>query len=75
MRFDFLGFHFSHEGLSMAKKRIEKFLARAVLLYEQEREETHGSPMLGSYVWRWIGQIFSGKTLKLNSQSVLNQYT
>jgi len=44
--FDFLGYHFSPEGLSMAEKTIEKFLARAVRLYEQERREPSGSPGL-----------------------------
>ena len=51
--FDFLGYHFSPEGLSMAEKTIEKFLARAVRLYEQEREKPCGSPQLGLYVRRW----------------------
>ena len=46
--FDFLGYHFSPEGLSMAEKTIEKFLARAVRLYEQEQGEPFGSPRLGS---------------------------
>ena len=32
-----LNFHFSPEGLSVAEKTIEKFLARAVRLYEQEQ--------------------------------------
>jgi hypothetical protein len=31
--FDFLGYHFSPEGLSVAEKTIEKFLVRAVGLY------------------------------------------
>jgi hypothetical protein len=48
--FDFLGYHFSPEGLSMAEKTIEKFLARAVWLYEQEQGESFGSPRLGLYV-------------------------
>jgi len=52
---DFLGFHFSPEGLSVAEKTIEKFLAHAVRLYEQEQEEPCGSPLLGSYVRRWVG--------------------
>jgi len=34
---DFLGYHFSPEGLSVAEKTIEKFLARAVWLYDQEK--------------------------------------
>jgi len=50
--FDFPRYHFSPEGLSMAEKTIEKFLARAVRLYEQEREEPFGSPLLGLYVRR-----------------------
>ena len=33
--FDFLGYHFSPEGLSMAEKTIEQFVARVVQLYEQ----------------------------------------
>jgi hypothetical protein len=37
----------------MAEKTIEKFLARAVQLYEQEQEEPFGSPLLGPYVRRW----------------------
>lgn len=45
-RFDFLGYHFSPERLSMAEKTIEKFLARAVRLYEQEQEEPFGSSCL-----------------------------
>ena len=32
--FDFIGFHFSPEGISMAKKTIEKFIACEIRLYE-----------------------------------------
>ena len=56
--FDFLGYHFSPEGLSVAKKTIEKFLARAGRLYEQEREEPCGSPLLGLYVRRWVSGVY-----------------
>jgi hypothetical protein len=52
--FDFLGYHFSPEGLSVAEKTIVKFLARAVRLYEQEREKPSGSPQLALYVQRWM---------------------
>lgn len=52
--FDFLGFHFSPEGLSVAEKTIGKFLARAARLYEQEQEEPSGSPLLGPYLRRWV---------------------
>ena len=51
---DFHGFHFSPEGLSVAEKTIEKFLARVVRLYEQEQEEPSGSSLRGLYVRRWV---------------------
>ena len=37
--FDFLGYHFHPDGLSVAKKTIENFVARAIRLYEQEPGE------------------------------------
>ena len=37
--FDFLGYHFGTDGLSVAKKTIEQFIARAIRPYEQEPEE------------------------------------
>ncbi len=36
--FDFLGYHFGPDGLSVAKKTVENFVARAIRLYEQEPE-------------------------------------
>jgi hypothetical protein len=33
-RFDFPGYHFSPKGLSVAEKTIEKFIARAVRVYD-----------------------------------------
>ncbi len=37
--FDFLGFHFSRDGLTVAKKTVERFVARATRPYEQDRKE------------------------------------
>jgi RNA-directed DNA polymerase len=51
--FDFLGYHFSPEGLQVADKPIEKFLARAIRLYEKEQAEPYGSPLLGPYGKCW----------------------
>ena len=58
--FDFLGYHFSPEGLSVAKNTIERFIARAIRLYEQEREEPCGSPLLGLYAKRWVRWLYGG---------------
>ncbi len=52
--FDFLGYHFSREGLTVAKATIQKFVARAIRLYEQELGEPFGSSRFGSYVRRWV---------------------
>ncbi len=34
--FDFLGYHFGSDGLCVAKKTVENFVARAIRRYEQE---------------------------------------
>ncbi len=52
--FDFLGYRFGPDGLSVAKKTIENFVARAIRLYEQEPGEAFTSARLGLYVRRWV---------------------
>ncbi|MGH6917052.1 MAG: hypothetical protein ACREJ0_05030 [Geminicoccaceae bacterium] len=51
--FDFLGYHFGPEGLTVAKATVEKFVERAARLYEQGPGEPEGSARLGQYVRRW----------------------
>ena len=60
--FDFLGYHFSPEGLSLAEKTIENFLSHALRLYEQEQRGPSGPPLLGLYVRRWGGWACAGMT-------------
>jgi hypothetical protein len=50
------------KGFQWLKKTIEKFLARAVQLYEQEQGEPFGSPQLGLYVRRWVSWVNAGPT-------------
>ncbi len=52
--FDFLGYHFGPDGLSVAQKTVEQFVERAIRLYEQEPREALASARLGSYVQRWV---------------------
>ncbi len=52
--FDFLGYHFGPDGLCLAKKTVENFVARAIRLYEQEPGEVLASARLGLYVRRWV---------------------
>ena len=52
--FDFLGYHFSHAELTVARTTLEHFAARAIRLHEQE-------PLrLGEYVRRWSGWVRAG---------------
>ena len=50
--FDLLGCHFRPGELSVTNKTIEKFVARAIRLYEQEPGEPRASARLESYVRR-----------------------
>ncbi len=52
--FDFLGYHFSPAGLTVAKETAARFVARAIQLYEQEPGKPLGSSRLGLYVRRWV---------------------
>ncbi len=52
--FDFLGYHFRPNRLSVAANTIENFVARAIRLYEQEPGEACASARLGLYVERWV---------------------
>jgi hypothetical protein len=69
----FLGYHFSPDGLAVVEKTIEKFLARAVRLYEQEQGEPFGYPRLGLYVRRWVGWLTAG-SLIIIAAGFLNYY-
>ncbi len=67
--FDFLGYHFSREGLSVAKATIQKFVERATRLYEQKRERPDGPSALGKYVRRWNGWVRGGLGDRLSVSS------
>lgn len=57
--FDFLGYHFSPGGLSLAPQTIDRFKARLARLYEQGADETR----LGQYRRRWWRWANAGVTL------------
>jgi RNA-directed DNA polymerase len=58
--FDFLGYHFGPEGLTVAKATIGVFVERAIRLYEQGPGEPAGSHRLGRYVRRWAQWVRAG---------------
>jgi RNA-directed DNA polymerase len=57
--FDFLGYHFSPGGLSLAPQTIDRFKARLARLYEQGADEVR----LGQYACRWWRWANAGVTL------------
>lgn len=52
--FDFLGYHFSAEGLTVARTTIENFIEKSSQLYEQERRTPSDVSPLEMYVRRWV---------------------
>jgi RNA-directed DNA polymerase len=56
--FDFLGYHFSPQGLSVAEITWKKFMARLHRLYEQQKTAPQGAVVPGDavkyYVTRWL---------------------
>ncbi len=46
--------------LSVAKRTVENFVARAIRLYEREPEEVLASSRLGLYVRRWVRRVQAG---------------
>jgi hypothetical protein len=57
--FDFLGYPFSPDRLTVAQKTLANFVARVHQLYEQEPGEG-GSARLGDYVQRWVRWVRAG---------------
>jgi RNA-directed DNA polymerase len=52
--FDVLSDHFSPEGITVAAATVQRFVACATRLYEQERRKPEGFLLLGWYVRRWV---------------------
>jgi RNA-directed DNA polymerase len=52
--FDFLGYHFSSAGLTVAKQTITNFIEKASRLYEQERRAVSAVSPLEVYVRQWL---------------------
>ena len=57
--FDFLGYHFSPDGLRVATKTLANFVARIRQLYEH-KQGARVSTLLGAYVRRWVHWVRAG---------------
>jgi hypothetical protein len=51
--FEFLGYHVSEAGITVAATTVARCVARIRQLYERERGGPRGSSQLGVYVSRW----------------------
>lgn len=58
--FDFLGYHFSPEGLRIANITWKNFIARLHRLYEQKKTDDNALVILGDYVRRWRQWVGAG---------------
>ncbi|MEO8326954.1 MAG: hypothetical protein ABI618_13955 [Nitrospirota bacterium] len=67
--FDFLGYRFSPEGLTVARKTVEQFVTRAHRLYEQERGRRHAAarPCVARPTMEHVGARRSGFGSTANS--------
>ncbi len=54
--FDFLGYHFKLDGLSVAKKTVKNFIQHIARLYEQDA----GHTSIGQYIKLWFKWLRSG---------------
>jgi hypothetical protein len=52
--FDFLGYHFSRQGLAVAKQTIADFIEKASGLYEQKHSAALAATALEMYIRRWL---------------------
>jgi len=52
--FDFLGYHFHPQGLTVAKNTLMRFVERATRLNEQEWAGRVPPGSLGAYLIRWL---------------------
>lgn len=58
--FDFLGYHFTSKGLSVAKSMLDNFFTKATRLYEQSLSALQDAERAGNYVKRWQRWVYAG---------------
>ena len=57
---DFLGYHFSPTGLTVATDTVVRFIEHAARLYEQESGKLFSPSRLGLYIKRWLRWVDAG---------------
>jgi hypothetical protein len=58
--FDFLGYQFGEEKLSVSKPTLENHIRRLTQLYEQKKSHPNWMALLDDYRQRWVTWVYSG---------------
>jgi RNA-directed DNA polymerase len=65
--FDFLGYHFDRERLSLAAKTVSNAIVKVYRLYEQNKTEPdNGSAVIDKYCRRWLTWTVAGLHARVN---------
>jgi hypothetical protein len=72
--FDFLGYHFKPQGISLATQTLANFASKALWLYEQEPPHLRVR-RLGEYLRRWQGWVVSGGVAGVTGPCLLSNLT
>ncbi len=68
--FDFLGYHISPDGLSVAQPTLDRFVEKATRPSQQAVGKPEGSPLPGLYVSRWLKWTTAGFPVGRVAQAV-----
>jgi RNA-directed DNA polymerase len=58
--FDFLGYQFGKEKITVSKRTLESHIRRLTQLYEQKRSHPNWMALLDDYRQRWVTWVYSG---------------
>ncbi|AOW77631.1 hypothetical protein A3Q34_12680 [Colwellia sp. PAMC 20917] len=58
--FDFLGYRFGEEKLTISKQTLENHIRRLTQLYEQKKHQPNWKMLLDDYRQRWVTWVYSG---------------
>ena len=59
-RFDFLGYQFGNEKITVSKRTLENHIRRLTQLYEQKKHLPNWQMLLDDYRQHWVTWVYSG---------------
>jgi RNA-directed DNA polymerase len=58
--FDFLGYQFGQEKITVSKRTLENHIRRLTQLYEQKKHQPNWKMLLEDYRQHWVTWVYSG---------------